>query len=174
MQDNQDNQDNQNNQENQNQNQNQENEGKYESDNDSEGSLIIEGASITYQITESRFPYEYKNLYINLMHKFEKKYAIPVYKRETDVCCITLEEIQDNEYYYKCPNCQCNTKMIELKLWLKQNQSCPKCRQMYQVFPNLYQKLSIWNAVKFGYLPGFCVGAGCTLLAIGIHHILKT
>ena len=102
---------------------------------------------------------EYINLYLSIINTIEMQQAIPIYTHETDVCSISLENINDYDYYYKCTLCKCNTKMFHLKTWLKQNQSCPKCRMIYKVFPYLYQKRTRWGEFKKGVIPWMIAGA---------------
>lgn len=45
-----------------------------------------------------------------------------------NICPITLEEIEEDEYYMTCRRCNKHFKLEPLKKWLKSDNSCPLCR----------------------------------------------
>ena len=47
---------------------------------------------------------------------------------EDNICPITLEEIEENEYYMTCRSCNKHFKLEPLKKWLESANSCPLCR----------------------------------------------
>lgn len=44
-------------------------------------------------------------------------------------CRISLESINNNDYYYECSNCQNCFKEDIMDLWLQENNICPMCRK---------------------------------------------
>lgn len=134
-----------------------------DSDDDDHHQLI----DITITDRTSSINQDYLNLYINLILKYERESAVYVYHDEMDVCGITLEKIEPNDYYYKCSECQGNFKMMALKPWLKRYRSCPRCRCKYTSFPVLYHKKSSLTYI-FDEIPKFLMCIGCYTI---VHYI---
>jgi hypothetical protein len=48
-----------------------------------------------------------------------------------NVCTISMEKIEENDYYMTCDVCHKNYKSDILKEWLQRNNSCPTCRNQW-------------------------------------------
>jgi DNA-directed RNA polymerase subunit RPC12/RpoP len=76
-------------------------------------------------------------LYKNLLLNYEKQTAIK--SNENNITCsITFDQIDNNEYYYKCIQCNNSFSMNAFKQWIEeQSATCPTCRYEYKTYPQL-------------------------------------
>jgi DNA-directed RNA polymerase subunit RPC12/RpoP len=78
------------------------------------------------------------NLYGDLVEKYEKSLAIPLYEEEN--CVVSLNEIKCGDYFYKCSQCKKPFDYYVFKRWVNTNKSCPHCRHQYDNYPQVYIK----------------------------------
>ena len=89
----------------------------------------------------------YRRLYSEIIYEIaieaEKRKAQPKYIAETDdnSCVISMEEIKENDYYYKCPQCTAIYDVNSLKEWIENRPydkpTCPHCKCVYQQYPQM-------------------------------------
>jgi len=77
-----------------------------------------------------------------LVETYEKTTAIcKIIDAEHNICMISQEIIQPDEYYYTCNICKSHMKRKELKEWLmrqgRYKSSCPGCRSRMETYPQL-------------------------------------
>jgi hypothetical protein len=76
-------------------------------------------------------------LYKNLILNYEKETAIKLNENNI-TCSITFDQINNNEYYYKCTQCNNSFSMDAFKQWIEeQSATCPMCRLEFKTYPQL-------------------------------------
>jgi len=84
----------------------------------------------------------YLSYYKKLINDAEKNSSINTLLDKDTICEITMENIKEDDYYYKCPKCNGNFEMNAFKDWIEKyskDDNCPKCRTPISEIPQLYK-----------------------------------